>query len=158
MPACGSSATSSRSGGPSTTSRPLKNGYVATIVAVASCLALAFGAGGAEGTGGMVIWPLFGTTNQLLAGLTLLVISVILVRLGRPSRYTLVPMVFVTTMAFLSALYQLWDLYRAGNYLLIVVDLAIIVAAVWVMLEAASALSQSRKDRAAMKSVATTET
>ena len=28
--------------------------------------------GGADGTGGMIIWPLFGTTNQLLAGLTLL--------------------------------------------------------------------------------------
>jgi carbon starvation protein len=28
----------------------------------------------------MIIWPLFGATNQLLAGLTLLVISVMLAR------------------------------------------------------------------------------
>jgi carbon starvation protein len=49
---------------------PLQNGYVATFIAVGACLALAFGAGGAEGKGGMIIWPLFGTTNQLLAGLT----------------------------------------------------------------------------------------
>jgi len=41
-------------------------------VAVAACLGLAFGAGGPSGEGGMLIWPLFGTTNQLLAGLTLL--------------------------------------------------------------------------------------
>lgn len=133
---------------------PLRNGYFATFVAVGCCLVLAFGAGGAEGTGGMVLWPLFGTTNQLLAGLTLLVISVILVRLGRPSRYTMAPMIFVTTMAFLSAVYQLWDLYRAGNYVLIVVDLAIIVAAIWVILEAASALVESRRGRAV---AATTE-
>ena len=79
----------------------LQNGYVATFAAVAACLTLAFGAGGADGTGGMLIWPLFGTTNQLLAGLTLLVISVMLVKLGRPARYTLIPMVFVTIMAFL---------------------------------------------------------
>ena len=131
---------------------PLRNGYVATVVAVSSCLALAFGAGGAEGTGGMVLWPLFGTTNQLLAGLTLLVISVILVRLGRPSRYTLVPMVFVTSMAFLSALYQLWDLFRSRNYFLAVVDVLIILATVWVMFEAASALAKERRARAIVES------
>ncbi len=131
---------------------PLRNGYVATGVAVSSCLALAFGAGGAEGTGGMVLWPLFGTTNQLLAGLTLLVISVILVKLGRPSRYTLVPMVFVTSMAFLSALYQLWDLFRSRNYFLAVVDVLIILATVWVMFEAASALAKERRERAIVES------
>ena len=127
---------------------PLRNGYVATGVAVASCLALAFGAGGAGGTGGMLLWPLFGTTNQILAGLTLLVISVILVKLGRPSRYTLIPMVFVTTMAFLSALYQLWDLFQGEKYFLAVVDVLIILATVWVMLEAISALARERRKRA----------
>jgi carbon starvation protein len=127
---------------------PLKNGYIATFVAVGSCLVLAFGAGGAAGTGGMVLWPLFGTTNQLLAGLTLLVISVILVKRGSPSRYTLTPMVFVTSMALLSAVYQLWDLYRTGNYLLLVIDVLIVLAAIWVMLEAASALARERRERA----------
>jgi len=125
----------------------LQNGYVATVVAVGSCLVLAFGAGGADGSGGMIIWPLFGTTNQLLAGLTLLVISVILVRLGRPSRYTMVPMVFVMTMSFLAALHQLWSLYTTGQYLLVFLDLLIIVAAVFVMLEAASALMRERRAR-----------
>ena len=124
----------------------LQNGYVATMVAVGACLVLAFGAGGAEGTGGMIIWPLFGTTNQLLAGMTLLIISVILVRLGRKARYTLVPMVIVTSMAFLSALYELWALYERGNVLLVLLDILIIVAAVWVMLEATSALVSARRD------------
>ena len=127
----------------------LTNGYTATGVAVGACLVLAFGAGGADGTGGMVIWPLFGTTNQLLAGLTLLVISVMLVKLGRPSRYTLTPMVFVTTMALLSALYQLQKLYTAGNYVLVAVDIVIIITAIFVMLEAASALLRERRAAAA---------
>ncbi len=127
----------------------LTNSYVATGVAVGACLVLAFGAGGADGTGGMVIWPLFGTTNQLLAGLTLLVISVMLVKLGRPSRYTLTPMVFVTTMALLSALYQLRDLYVAGNYLLVAIDVVIIITAIFVMLEAVSALMRERRAAAA---------
>ncbi len=123
----------------------LQNGYFATFLAVLSCLVLAFGAGGTEGTGGMVIWPLFGTTNQLLAGLTLLVISVMLVKLGRPSKYTMIPMVFVTTMAFLSALYQLWDLYSSANYVLLVLDIMIVIAAVFVMLEASSAFMRERR-------------
>jgi carbon starvation protein len=119
--------------------RVLQNGYVATFVAVGACLALAFGAGGSEGKGGMIIWPLFGTTNQLLAGLTLMVISVMLVKRARPSIYTMVPMVFVTTMSFFSALYQLWNLYTSGNYLLVTIDVLIIIAAIFVMLESASA-------------------
>lgn len=123
----------------------LQNGYVATLVAVGACLVLAFGAGGAHGTGGMIIWPLFGTTNQLLAGMTLLVISVILVRLGRPARYTLIPMAVVTSMAFLSAVYELWALYARGNYLLVFLDGLIIVAAIWVMLESVSALLEARR-------------
>jgi carbon starvation protein len=134
--------------------KPLQNGYVATAVAVGACLTLAFGAGGADGSGGMIIWPLFGTTNQLLAGLTLLVISLILVKQRRPSRYTLVPMVFVTSMAFLSALYQLWNLYTSGNYFLVFIDLLIIGAAVLVMLEAASALVRERRAAKTMPAAA----
>ncbi|WP_258868254.1 carbon starvation protein A [Alkalilimnicola ehrlichii] len=61
----------------------LTNGTAATLIAIGCCVALAFGAGGLSGAGGLVIWPLFGTTNQILAGLTLLVVTVLLVRLGR---------------------------------------------------------------------------
>jgi carbon starvation protein len=123
----------------------LQNAYAATFFAVGTCLMLVFGAGGSTGTGGMVLWPLFGTTNQLLAGLTLLVISVMLVKLGRPARYTLVPMIFVTGVSLLAALYQLWSLYARSQYLLLVVDLMIIIAALFVILEAASALMRERR-------------
>ncbi len=125
----------------------LQNGYVATGLAVATCLTLAFGVGGADGSGGMLIWPLFGTTNQLLAGLTLLVISLMLVKLGRPARYTLIPMAFVTTMAFLSALYQLWNLYSNAQYLLLSLDILILIAAVFVILETGSAIVRERHSR-----------
>ena len=106
----------------------LQNGYIATFAAVAACLTLAFGAGGRDGQGGMTIWPLFGTTNQLLAGLTLLVLSVMLVKLGRRYIFTLVPMVFVTLMALAAAVVQLWGLfYTNPNYWLGVIDVAIII-------------------------------
>ena len=125
----------------------LQNGYVATGLAVAACLLLAFGAGGASGEGGMLIWPLFGTTNQLLAGLTLMVISVMLVKLGRPARYTLIPMVFITTAALGAALVQLMTLYRQGGilYPLLWIDVVIVLLAILVMLEASSAFLRERR-------------
>ena len=123
----------------------LQNGYIATFGAVAACLALAFGAGGRSGQGGMAIWPLFGTTNQLLAGLTLLVLSVMLVKLKRRYIFTMVPMVFVTTMSFFAALYQLWDLFNSGSYFLMALDLVVIVLAIFVILESGSAFTREKR-------------
>ena len=131
----------------------LQNGYIATFAAVAACLALAFGAGGRDGQGGMTIWPLFGTTNQLLAGLTLLVLSVMLVKLGRRYIFTLVPMVFVTLMSLAAAVYQLWDLFwRDPNYLLGVVDVVIIIMAIFVLLESQSAFTREKRAAAEVAS------
>ena len=127
----------------------LQNGYVATFAAVGACLALAFGAGGTSGQGGMEIWPLFGTTNQLLAGLTLLVISVMLVKLKRRYIFTLVPMVFVTTMSFAAAVFQLWDLFTSGSYVLMALDVVVIILATFVILESWSAFTREKKAAAA---------
>lgn len=51
-------------------------------------------------------WTLFGTSNQLLAALTLLSISVWLYRSGRRCWYTAVPMVFVMTVTLWSLVLQ----------------------------------------------------
>ena len=126
-----------------------QNGYIATFLAVGACLALAFGAGGRSGQGGMEIWPLFGTTNQLLAGLTLLVISVMLVKLKRRYIFTLVPMVFVTAMSFAAAIYQLWDLFTSGSYVLMTLDVVVIFLAIFVILESWSAFTREKKAAAA---------
>ncbi len=118
----------------------LGNNTVATLLAVAACLLIAFGAGGPTGDGGMIIWPLFGSTNQILASLTLLVLSVYLHKLGRPAWVTLIPMLLVLVMAFLAALIQLREFYEVENYLLVAIDAAVIVITVLVILEALAAL------------------
>lgn len=123
-----------------------KNGIIATLVAVTCCLLLAFGAGGAGGSGGLIIWPLFGSTNQILAGLTLLVISVMLIKLGRPARYTLIPMVFVMITSCWAALIKLKEFYLDGNWLLVTIDVVVLVTSVLVILEAFSVISKFRRD------------
>lgn len=125
----------------------LRGRYLATGIAVVACLALAFGAGGGAGTGGLLIWPLFGTTNQLLAGLTLLVLSVFLMKLGRRSRFTLVPFLFLMTMATWALLVQLRQFWERGQYFLAVLDLVILVAAVFVVLESVGALRRAHAER-----------
>lgn len=125
----------------------------ATLLAVGSCLLLAFGAGG-DGSGGMLIWPLFGTTNQLLAGLTLLVITVMLVKARRPMWYTLIPLVFLLVMTTLGLLIQLKSFYDKGDWFLFSLDLVVLVAAILVSLECSSALSKQIK---ANKTSAATE-
>ncbi len=119
------------------------NTLIGTLIAVGVCMALAFGAG-ADGSGGMVIWPLFGTTNQLLAGLTLAVITVILIKLGRSPIYTLVPLVFLLAMSIYALLVQMGQFYRAENWLLLGMDVIILIAALWVTLEAVIAMRKGR--------------
>ena len=125
----------------------LKNGVVATLVAVGCCLLLAFGAGGASGSGGMIIWPLFGSTNQILASLTLLVISVMLIKAGRPAKFTLIPMVFVLIMAFFAGVIKLAEYYQQGNWLLVVLDAIVLIVSVLVMLEAWSVIAKHKREK-----------
>jgi len=122
----------------------LRKGVIATLTAVGACLLLAFGAGG-SGSGGLTIWPLFGSTNQMLAGLTLLVVTVMLIKLGRPARYTMVPMIFVLVISFWAGAIKLIEFYQEGNYLLVVIDAIVLVTSLLVMLEAASVISKFRK-------------
>ncbi|KPQ24930.1 MAG: carbon starvation protein [Halomonas sp. HL-48] len=130
----------------------MKKPAIATFLAVGSCLLLAFGAGGADGSGGLIIWPLFGTTNQLLAGLTLLVITVMLVRLKRPMWFTLAPLCFLLVMTILALLLQLRTFWNDGNMFLLGLDIVVLIAAVLVAMECASALKRSRADIAAQRS------
>lgn len=128
---------------------PALNGrWPATLIAVGTCLALAFGAGGGDGSGGLIIWPLFGTTNQLLAALTLLVLSVFLIRLGRPTIYTLAPFAFIIVMTMFALLVQLRGFWERQAWFLLGLDLLILVATIAVALEALAALARARRNGA----------
>ncbi|MEK6236919.1 MAG: hypothetical protein N2C14_19600, partial [Planctomycetales bacterium] len=80
--------------------KQLANRYVASGIAVAGIAAF-----GLSGTAGKTLWLMFGTTNQLLAGLTLLAVSLFLFKLRRPMWYTFIPMVFMLGVT-LTAMFQ----------------------------------------------------
>src|SRR5699024_3040358 len=75
----------------------LEKKHVATSIAVLSSAALVLLPEGPKGfgSGGYLLWPLFGTANQLLAAISLLLIAVWLKRKGRNYTLILIPMFFV---------------------------------------------------------------
>ncbi len=96
---------------------------------------------------GLALWRLFGTTNQMLASLALLVVSLYLYQRGRNPWFTAVPMVFMavsTIFAMLSNLQDFWAQWDEGGSLLFMVALALLVLAVWLMIEAVVAVQRFR--------------
>lgn len=116
----------------------LKKGWLATLIAVLTTGAMALYDG--KGAGGLLIWPLFGTTNQLLASLALLVISVFLFKLKRPIVYTLTPMAFLLLMTAWAMLLTLKGFWLKGNWGLFLIGVMIlfstfymVVKAIWIL-------------------------
>lgn len=78
------------------------------------------------------IWPVFGATNQLLAGLTFLVLAVWLRKTGRKTGFVLFPLAFMT-VATLYALVLLIERY--GLSLIGVIAIVLLLLAVLVIVE-----------------------
>lgn len=58
--------------------------------------------------GYLLAWPIFGTSNQLLASLTLLTLSVWLIKTNRNAVYAIVPMLFMMVMTLWSLITLTW--------------------------------------------------
>jgi carbon starvation protein len=130
--------------------KALKNNYISTLLAIAACLILAFGVSNGQypGDGGMLIWPVFGATNQILASMTLLVISVFLIKLGRPARYILAPMTFILLLALWASCWYVIRHFQTGSWVLVIIEVAVIVTTIFILLEAWSVLSKLKSDPA----------
>lgn len=115
----------------------LTNRFVATGIAVltAGGLALYPGPTG-PGSGGLILWPLFGATNQLLAGLAFLVIAFYLLRHSRPVWFLVLPAVMMIVIPGWAMLHELGNWYRDGKYLLFGFGVAIEVIQLWIIIEA----------------------
>ena len=91
---------------------------------------------------GSILWQLFGTSNQLLAGLSLLVVSLYLRALGRASVYTAVPMAFMLVVTVSALLWSMWNFWNQGNWLLLGIASVILLLALWLVKEAIQTIRQ----------------
>ncbi len=118
-------------------SATLANKYVATGIAVSVGLAIAVFAGDQPGKGGLLLWPLFGATNQLLAGLALMVALFYLSRRSKPLAAIMIPMFMMLLMPAWAITYDLfWNWIPSGSKVLSAFGLAMLALQAWMMIEA----------------------
>lgn len=135
---------------PTAIARWAGNRYSATAIAVLTAAALALSDAprvglAAAGTGGLILWPVFGATNQLLGGLALLVITVWLVRRRRPAWVTAIPMVFMLAMTGWAIASMTAQFARAeGKTHLLAISIAMLILEIWIVLEAAALIAKTR--------------
>lgn len=127
----------------------LDNRYVASLLAMGAIGFFAlYEVGGRPA--GLALWRLFGTTNQLLAGLTLLTVTLYLKQRGRNVLYTGIPMVFMLTSTLAAMVLNLRDFRRdwhEGGAILFVVGSVLLVLAVWLCVEAVIRLTRGYPNR-----------
>ncbi|PCJ51394.1 MAG: carbon starvation protein A [Candidatus Hydrogenedentota bacterium] len=116
--------------------KPLLNKYVATSVAVSVGLAVALIPGPVgPGSGGLILWPLFGAINQLLAGLAFMVIAFYLIRHDKPIAFLVVPGALMVALPAIAMWMNIYNWYSAQNWLLVGVGLVIEGLQFWMLLE-----------------------
>ncbi|MDQ3732910.1 MAG: carbon starvation protein A [Actinomycetota bacterium] len=122
--------------------KPLaRNLTLASAIAVLVPLAMALLPGGGEaGYTFGVLWQLFGTTNQLTAGLALAVIAVWVTKQGRNPIAVLVPLVFLLVMTTWALILNLRNFIQQEQWVLAPLDLVIFVIALWLIVEASIAM------------------
>ena len=115
-----------------------QNRWIATTLAVSSCALLALGVD--RGAGGMRLWPLFGTTNQLTGAMSLLVISLFLYSLKRRIWVTVMPLAFLLVMTTWAMVINMIGYWTSETWLLFGVGGAIFVLVLWLVFEALAAI------------------
>ena len=132
--------------------RPLTNKHAATIFAVivAGAIAAMPAPGvtyeiGNLGKGGLILWPIFGATNQLLGGLAFLVILFWMRRRNLPIWFVVIPASFMLVLPAIAMTSQLfvgdaaWITGETPNPLLATIGVATLALEAWILIEAAKA-------------------
>ena len=117
----------------------LKNRYIATFVAIVPALALtlwniADPVSGELTQAGWVLWPIFGASNQMLAALTLMTLSIYFWKKNKPVLPLIIPFVFITVTT-LSSLAVNAQSFIGNNPLLFVIDCILATLILWMLYE-----------------------
>lgn len=123
--------------------------HPATLIAVVSAFALAMAA--PNGKGALILWPLFGTVNQLLAGLALLVATVYLIKKKTHYLITTIPMIFMILMTGWAMVMNIQHFGKTHNWLLLAIGIIVFVTMLWLIVEAVIAIFKAHSKGKGLK-------
>ncbi len=124
----------------------LGNRFVSSGLAVAAIAFFAFYEVDGK-SAGLALWALFGTTNQLMAGLALLTITVYLILRKKPWYVTGIPMVLMLVTTITAMISNAIRFAEKEQWLLFGVGVFLLVVGVWLVVEAALAVSRVVRDK-----------
>lgn len=100
------------------------NRITASLIAVGSAFLLMLSAGQAKG--GLLLWPLFGATNQMLAALTLTVIAFFLHKKKKNALFFIIPAIFLTLVTLSGLGFNLYAFYTSNKILLSIITIILL--------------------------------
>ena len=126
----------------------MQNRYLATALAVITAGALAFGTG-ANGTGALILWPLFGATNQCLAALALVAITLYLKKKGGV-RYLVsaIPAAFMIVMTTWGLIMNEINFINSGTWHLVIINGIVLLISIWIVIEGLSVFLKRKETMA----------
>ena len=130
----------------------LKNRYLSGLLAAAAIGFFAFYEVDGK-PAGLVLWKLFGTTNQLMAGLALLVVTIYLIMRDKPWYVAGIPMAAMLVTTITAMISNVKDFYSGGEWLLFGVGSLLLILGVWTVIEAGIAIRRFRDSGETLKSV-----
>ncbi len=113
----------------------MSNRYLSSLAAVAAIAFFAFYKINGK-PAGLSLWALFGTTNQLLAGLALLAVTLYLLQRGRQWWVTGIPMVFLLASTLGAMFTNVRGFLAKGEWPLFAVGSLLMVLGIWLVFEA----------------------
>ena len=111
--------------------KPFDNRYITTLIVVLAALFMTLAKPAAEGA--LILWPLFGSLNQLLAALALGIVTVYLHQKGKNILYTFLPMVAVLFVTVWSMIINITGFVEHNEVLLFVFSVIIMLLTLWLI-------------------------
>ncbi len=120
--------------------KPLCNRYGATLMAVIPAIILTLWSVPDPVSGTMkqtawVLWPIFGASNQMLAALTLMVLTLYFWQRKKPILPLFIPMLFIMLITFIALIIKAQSFHSQGNTLLFSINLIMIGLIIWMVFE-----------------------
>ncbi len=128
----------------------LQNKYIATICAILPAIILTMWSIPDPVTGSMkqsawVLWPIFGASNQMLAALTLMILTLYFWQRNKPVLPLLIPMLFIMVITFTSLIMKTQSYHTQGNFLLLCINLFMLGLIIWMIIEGILIVQKKRK-------------